>query len=158
MILGQAAVEEVLLLLKVAFLLLLYLFIWRIVRSASRDLRAPQESMVLAPPAPAPSSPSPSPGRLVVVSGPQAEDGRALVLDAASLTIGRGLDNDLVLDQDRFASLVHARVQPRPDGVWIEDAGSTNGTYVNGERLSQPRRLQPGDVIRLGETDLRFER
>ena len=90
MTVGQAAVEEVLLLLKVAFLLLLYLFIWRIVRAASRDLRAPQESMVLAPPARAPSSPSPSPGRLVVVAGPEAEDRRALVLDSTSLTIGRG--------------------------------------------------------------------
>ncbi len=158
MIVAQAAVEEVLILLKVAFLVLLYLFIWRVVRSAARDLRAPQESMVLARPVQALAPPSPPRGRLVVVGGPGASDERALALDSVSVTIGRGLDNDLVLEDDRFASLVHARLLPRPDGVWIEDAGSTNGTYVNGERIARPRRLEPGDVIRLGETDLRFER
>jgi hypothetical protein len=150
---ASAAVEEVLLLLKVAFLVLLYLFIWRIVRSASRDLRPAQESMVVAPRRPPLAQRR---GRLVVVAGP-GENGRSLLLDSAPLSVGRGLDNDLVLEGDRYASLRHARVEPREDGVWIEDAGSTNGTYVNGERLVEPRRLEPGDVIRLGETDLRYE-
>jgi pSer/pThr/pTyr-binding forkhead associated (FHA) protein len=49
------------------------------------------------------------------------------------------------------------RVEPRPDGIWVEDVGSTNGTFVNGARLEEPRRLEPGDVVRVGETDLRFE-
>ena len=53
MIYDSAAVDEVLLVLKIAFLVLLYLFIWRIVRTASRDLRLPQESFVLAPSSPA---------------------------------------------------------------------------------------------------------
>ena len=44
------------------------------------------------------------------------------------------------------------------DGIWLEDLGSTNGTYVNGIKVSEPRRLSQGDVIRIGETDLRFER
>ena len=43
------------------------------------------------------------------------------------------------------------------DGVWIEDVGSTNGTYVNGVRLSKARKLAAGDLVRVGETDLRFE-
>ena len=45
----------------------------------------------------------------------------------------------------------------RRDGVWLEDIGSTNGTFVNGIRLTRERRLAPGDVVRIGETDLRFE-
>ena len=49
MLYDSAAVDEVLLILKIAFLVLLYLFIWRIVRTASRDLRLPQESFILAP-------------------------------------------------------------------------------------------------------------
>ena len=62
------------------------------------------------------------------------------------------------LADDDFASARHARIEPRRDGVWVSDAGSTNGTYVNGARLSKPRRLAPGDVIRVGSTDLRFDR
>ena len=56
-----------------------------------------------------------------------------------------------------FASSNHARVEPRRDGVWIEDVGSTNGTYLNGTRLTGPKRLTAGDVVRVGETELRFE-
>jgi pSer/pThr/pTyr-binding forkhead associated (FHA) protein len=63
-----------------------------------------------------------------------------------------------VLDADDYASTLHARVEPRRDGIWIQDVGSTNGTFVNGVRVEAPRKLTPGDVIRIGETDLRFER
>ena len=59
-----------------------------------------------------------------------------------------------------LVSSVHAAEnrEPRRDGVWVSDAGSTNGTYVNGSKLSKPHRLKPGDVIRVGSTDLRYER
>jgi pSer/pThr/pTyr-binding forkhead associated (FHA) protein len=80
------------------------------------------------------------------------------VLDSAALTVGRGVQNVLPLEHDDFASARHARFEPRRDGVWVSDAGSTNGTYVNGARLSKPHRLAPGDVIRVGSTDLRYER
>ena len=157
---GSIAVEEALLLLKIAFLVLLYLFIWRIVRSASRDLRLPQESMVLAPhqarqllgTAPLET------GRLVVLQSPALEQGTEHVLDSAPVTVGRGGQNDVPLPDDDFASARHARFEPRRDGVWVSDAGSTNGTYVNGARVSKPHRLAPGDVIRVGSTDLRYER
>ena len=79
------------------------------------------------------------------------------MLDSSALTVGRGTGNDVSLDRDDYASARHARIEPRRDGIWIEDVGSTNGTFVNGDRLTQPRRLQPGDVIRIGATDLRFE-
>ena len=156
---GSIAVEEALLLLKIAFLVLLYLFIWRIVRTASRDLRLPQESMVLAPhqarqllgTAPLKT------GRLVVLQSPALEQGSEHVLDSAPVTVGRGAQNDMPLPDDDFASARHARFEPRRDGVWVEDVGSTNGTYVNGARLGKPHRLRPGDVVRIGQTDLRYE-
>lgn len=159
-VLASVAVEEALILLKVAFLVLLYLFIWRVVRTASRDLRVPQESFVLAPRARArPSGPPARPaGRLVCVKSPALPEGEVHVLDSATIGAGRGPQNELRLEADEFASTRHARFEPRRDGVWIEDAGSTNGTYVNGTRVDGPRRLVPGDVIRIGETDLRFER
>ena len=73
------------------------------------------------------------------------------------VTIGRGPQNDVALEGDEFASARHVRVEPRGDGVWVQDLGSTNGTFVNGIRIEQPYRLEPGDLLRVGETDLRFD-
>ena len=162
MLLGSAQVETTLLVLKLAFLVLLYLFIWRIVRSAARDLRLPQESMILAPQQAAAAGLIPQPaarplGRLVVLESPALEEGDVFTLDSHPLTIGRGNNNDVPMPDDEYASARHARFEPRRDGVWIEDIGSTNGTFVNGIRVTRERRLAPGDVVRIGETDLRFE-
>lgn len=160
--LASAQVETTLLALKLAFLVLLYLFIWRIVRSAARDLRLPQESMILAPQQAAAAGLLPQPsardlGHLVVLTSPTLGDGDVLTLDSHALTVGRGAANDVPLPDDEYASSRHARFEPRRDGVWIEDIGSTNGTFVNGIRLTRERKLVPGDVVRIGETDLRFE-
>jgi hypothetical protein len=159
-LLASANVETTLLLLKIAFLVLLYLFIWRIVRSAARDLRLPQESMILAPHQAASLLPQPVArelGRLVVLKSPILDEGEVVTIDSHALRVGRGLDNDLSVDGDEYASSHHARFEPRRDGVYVEDVGSTNGTFVNGIRLTRERRLAPGDVVRIGETDLRFE-
>jgi hypothetical protein len=163
MTVASVAVEEVLLILKIAFLVLLYLFIWRIVRTAARDLRLPQESFVLAPSSPeaqqlAALRATARSGALTVLKGPSVDEGHELELNSAPLTIGRSGQNDLGLEGDEFASARHARFEPRRDGVWVEDIGSTNGTYVNGARLESPRKLNPGDVVRIGETDFRFDR
>jgi hypothetical protein len=160
--LASAQVETTLLALKIAFLVLLYLFIWRIVRSAARDLRLPQESMILGPQQAAAAGLVPQPqslelGRLVVLSSPALDEGDVVALDAHPLTVGRGRNNDIPLPQDDYASSRHARFEPRRDGVYVEDIGSTNGTFVNGIRLTRDRRLIPGDVVRVGETDLRYE-
>jgi hypothetical protein len=160
--LATASLEETLLVLKVAFLVLLYLFIWRIVRAAARDVRSSQESMILAPEQArslglvqqAPTAPR---GQLVVVASTALRPGEAYEVDSVQLTIGRGANNDLPLPDDEFASARHARVEPRRDGVYVEDVGSTNGTFVNGIRLARERRLADGDIVRVGETDLRFE-
>jgi hypothetical protein len=157
MTVGTVAVDTALLILKIAFLVLLYLFIWRIVRTASRDLRLPQESFILAPGSPGSPAASISTGRLVVVKSPSLDEGSDHELDSAQVTIGRGGQNDLRLGGDDFASARHARFEPRRDGVWLQDLGSTNGTYVNGARIDRPRKLTHGDIVRVGETDLRFE-
>ena len=160
MIFDSVAVDELLLVLKIAFLVLLYLFIWRIVRTASRDLRLPQESFILAPSAAAgghASRPGPITGRLVVVKSADLQDGEGFELNSAQLTIGRGNQNDIPIATDEYASARHARFEPRQDGVWVQDLGSTNGTFLNGTRLDRPRRLAQGDVVRIGETDLRYE-
>jgi FHA domain len=157
--LSSVAVEEALLVLKLAFLVLLYLFIWRIVRSAARDVRMPQESFILAPgsvPGLGQEQPVET-GRLVVVRSPALSEGDELALNSSALLLGRGSGNDVNLARDEYASTKHARVEPRRDGVWVEDVGSTNGTYLNGIRLTRAKKLAPGDVVRIGETELRYE-
>jgi hypothetical protein len=157
---ASIAVEEALLVLKILFLVLLYAFIWRIVRSAARDVSLPQESFVLAPgsvPGLVSEQPQFEAGRLVVVKSPALEEGEELQLNSSALLLGRGSRNDVDLTRDEFASSEHARIEPRRDGVWLEDVGSTNGTYLNGIRLTRPKRLAAGDVVRVGETELRYE-
>jgi pSer/pThr/pTyr-binding forkhead associated (FHA) protein len=164
---ASIAVEEVLLLLKVGFLVLLYLFIWRVVRTASRDLRgAPQESIILAPQRvqeqkkrrkQSGSSAKPV-AKLVVLTSPAFPAGEELPIDSAPVLVGREAENDVPLLRDEFSSGRHARIEARRDGIWIEDVGSTNGTFVNGVQLTNPRKLSTGDVIRIGQTDFRFER
>jgi len=156
MTLAGTRLEEVLLALKIAFLVLLYLLIWRIIRTVTRDMRASpaQESFIMAPVAAATAAAG---GRLVVQESPVLEEGDEFSVDSAPLTVGRGGQNDVAIDGDEFASARHVRFEPRQDGVWVRDLGSTNGTYVNGIRIDGLRRLVPGDVVRVGETDLRFE-
>jgi pSer/pThr/pTyr-binding forkhead associated (FHA) protein len=161
---GSVRIEEVLLALKVAFLILLYLFIWRIVRTASREVREPrksiEDSMLLTPEQARElrMEAAKQIGRLVVVKSPALDENSELPLDSVPITVGRDGDNDIPLPGDKFASAYHARFDPRRDGVWVEDAGSTNGTYLNGVKLTRARRLEAGDIVRIGETDFRFER
>jgi len=161
MILAGTQLEEVLLALKIAFLVLLYLLIWRIVRTVSRDMRRgpAQESFVSSPAAAAGAGLGAAAlgGRLVVQVSPVLDEGSEFELDSAPLTVGRAAQNDVAIEGDEFASSRHVRFEPRRDGVWVSDLGSTNGTYVNGVRIAETRKLAPGDIVRVGETDLRFE-
>jgi pSer/pThr/pTyr-binding forkhead associated (FHA) protein len=153
-------VEEALLLLKIGFVVLLYLFIWRIVRSASRDFRSgdAQESVIIAPGQAASLGLAPvAKAKLVVLKSPALEPGEEVPVDSMPVAVGRGGQNEVPLPEDEFASAQHARFEPRRDGLWVEDVGSTNGTFVNGARVTTPRRLTKGDVVRVGQTDFRVE-
>jgi pSer/pThr/pTyr-binding forkhead associated (FHA) protein len=156
---SDIAVDEALLVLKIAFIVLLYLFIWRIVVSASKDVRAPQESMIISPSDAASlrQAASAPRGRLVVLDSPALGEGEVVTVNSVPVTLGRGGQNTVALDGDDFASAQHARVEARADGLWVEDLGSTNGTFVNGARVTTPRRLQAGDILRVGQTDLRVD-
>jgi Inner membrane component of T3SS, cytoplasmic domain len=163
-IVASTRVAELLLALKIAFLVLLYLFVVRVIRSAGRGGRkAPsQDSMILTPQAAAAAglgrgAPARRSVRLVVQRSPSLAAGDEFPLNSAPVTVGRGGQNDLVLGGDEFASARHARIEVRGDGVWVQDLDSTNGTYVNGSRVEGAQRLDGGDVLRVGETDLRIE-
>jgi hypothetical protein len=160
---ASTSVAEALLALKIAFLVLLYLFVVRVIRSAGRERQAPsQDSMILTPAAAAAAGLGRAAAtrksvRLVVQRSPSLEEGDEFAVDTAPVTVGRGGQNDLVLAGDDFASARHARIEARGDGVWVQDLDSTNGTYVNGTRVAGAQRLDAGDVLRVGETDLRLE-
>ena len=154
------AVDEALLALKIAFVVLLYLFIWRIVRSASRDFRtgAAHESVIISPTDAAGLGLAPATrAKLVVLKSPALETGEEVPVDSMPVAIGRGGQNEVPLDGDEFASAQHARFESKRDGLWVEDIGSTNGTFVNGARVTSPRRLTKGDIVRVGQTDFRVE-
>lgn len=148
-------VEQLLLVLQVAFVVLLYLFIWRVVRVASRDMTAGQESMILTPARPR-EEVRRAAGRLVVTESPEIAAGTVLEI-TRELLAGRDAGADIALPADGYASGRHARFVRGEDGDVVEDLHSTNGTYVNGERLNGTRYLQQGDVITIGQTQLAYE-
>jgi hypothetical protein len=154
------APDETLLILKVVFLILLYAFILMVVRTATKDIGgAPQESIILGA-AEADEQRAKlgvRPARFVAVSGPGLQEGSSIEV-SESMVVGRDAESGIRLDGDDFASTRHARIELRGGGVWVEDLGSTNGTFVNGAKVTRKRRLRAGDALRIGQTELRYER
>src|SRR6201999_222706 len=153
--------------LKFGFLAVLYLFLFWVARSALRDLRRGTEDDYVGPSADyedATGMHSASEGlgreggapRLRVHTAAGLKAGSAYDLSDGAL-LGRGEHADIQLE-DGFASSRHARLGP-PGGVMVlEDLGSTNGTYLNGEPLRGPQPLHAGDRIRIGDSEFSFER
>jgi hypothetical protein len=133
-------------LLRIAFLAAIYLVLWVIVRALLRDLRS------------AARDPAGALGRLVVVAtaGSEPAIGAVFPLDAVT-TLGRDLGCSIVVD-DPFASAQHAALTYRGRAWYLEDLGSTNGTLLNGQRVSGPTPLGFGDVVGVGELAFRLER
>jgi pSer/pThr/pTyr-binding forkhead associated (FHA) protein len=131
---------------RLLFLALLYLFLARVVRSLLRDIRA------------AAREPSSSLGRLIVLDSPSGEpaQGRSFDLDAIT-TLGRDVNNAIVID-DPFASAEHAVLTYRGQSWYVEDLGSTNGTYINGGPVADLSPLGYGDEVAIGQVRLRLER
>src|SRR3954454_12936389 len=139
--------------LKFGFLAVLYLFLLWVARSASRDLAGTAEAE-LPRGGKAQAGPSGNP-RLQVVAAMGYEPGTEFPIDGG-VTLGRAAGADIRVD-DPFASSSHARVFPRGRFVYIEDMGSTNGTYLNGRQLERPQQLSASDSIRIGDTEYRYQ-
>lgn len=82
---------------------------------------------------------------------PAAQAGRTYDLDD-ELTVGRSPGCGVAMPEDIYTSTLHARLFRRNDQVWIEDLGSTNGTFVNSEQIRQAVRLGKGDLLQIGST------
>jgi hypothetical protein len=152
--------------LKFGFLIVLYLFLFWVARSALRDMTRHEDSSIVAEgPAPAGrerrqrSGPDLRAGvspRLEVVAAMGHEPGAAFDLGNGGATMGRAASSDIEVD-DPFASSAHARIFPRGDFMFIEDMGSTNGTFLNGRQVRRPEQLKVADSIRIGDTEWRYQ-
>ena len=131
---------------RLLFLFLLYLFLFQVVRALVRDLRAATSSAVAEL------------GRLHVLASPSGDPpaGAAYALDAIT-SLGRDVNNSIVID-DPFASSEHAILTFRGRDWYVEDLGSTNGTYVNGNPVDGVAPLGFGDELQIGQVRLRLER
>jgi len=155
-VLAQSVTPFALSALKYGLLALLFLFIWRSMRWAVRGLNVDRTTAGRgggrSKDAPA-QAPSPT---TMVVYPPDGARPRTFKM-ATSMTVGRALECEVKLD-DTYASQQHARVFGKESSWYVEDLGSTNGTFVNDQKLAAPALVQPGDRIRIGTTVLELRR
>jgi len=179
-------IDIVLLVLKIGILVLLYLFIWQVVRTAVGNVRTPSGAAVAAPDVALPDG-----TRALATYTPAERDARReerlsertmagekldfsghidprLIVEQSTIvppgvmfplegwvTVGRAHTSDIVLDE-HFVSSTHARFVPRGQFYYVEDLGSTNGTFVNEKQITEAQ-LKPDSRVRIGETVFRFE-
>jgi hypothetical protein len=160
------ALDPVAVALKFGFLIVLYLFLLWVARSALKDLRRSTVEESVPAYEDATGMHHATAGLTGDGAGgtPKLRVGTAAGLRAGSAydlsegaVLGRGEMADIRLE-DTFASSQHARLVPQGDVIVLEDLGSTNGTYLNGEPLRGPQPLHVGDSIRIGDSEFTFER
>lgn len=149
---------------RLAFLALLWGFVLLTVLVLRRDLRQPAQARPAGRVQRAPRPPKPTRttahskakgSNLLVVEGPLK--GTVIPLGESQVTIGRAPDSTLVIDDD-YASSRHARIYPS-EGTWvIEDLGSTNGTWIDRARITNPTVLPVGAPVRIGRTTLELRK
>ena len=173
----SAATEPLLGVLKYVLLGLLYVFFARVLWAVWSEVRGPRQGMTMSQAAhlgaatdPTVAAPSPvahgprhgkrtpraprgkrgNVGRFVVTE-PKANRGAAFAV-GDEVTIGRAATCTVGMADDSFVSQLHARVYRESGSTMIEDLGSTNGTYLNGKRLTGPEHVTKGDRIQIGST------
>ena len=145
--------------LKYGLFALLFLFIWRSMRWVVRGLtvepgaRVGRSGRGAKGEAAGPAAPAGPTSLIVYADGAKP---RTVKL-AASMVIGRSPECELLVD-DTYASQQHARLFGKNGAWYVEDLGSTNGTYVNDQKLAAPAMIQPGDRVRIGTTVLELRR
>lgn len=149
--------EAVLDILKYFFLFLIFLFLARAVKAMLLEISGPK-TPVPAPAAPgvlATARPATRPPDKMIVTAPGSKPMSYDLVD--ELIIGRSSKCHVEIG-DSYASQVHARVFRRQDSVYLEDMGSTNGTYLNRRKVTSPTVVNRGDTARIGKTQMEFKR
>jgi len=151
--------EALLTVLKLCCLALLYLFFLRVLRAVWAEVNLPRQlatAPAVARPVQAPKQSrrrrNAPPTHFVVVE-PRARKGQAYQLDGDEMTVGRASGCQVAL-QDDYASSLHARVFRRDGGLFLEDLGSTNGTFLNDRKVAGAVPMQRGDRVKIGGTVL----
>lgn len=142
---------------KLVLLGFIYLFFLRVMRAIWANLRTTTTPVrpIVAPPRPAPREEPKTVNRFRVVEPPD-QAGRVYDLED-EITIGRAPGCKVNVD-DTYVSQLHARVFRRGDQVFIEDLGSTNGTFHNGKKVSAPTQVNKGDRVQVGKTVMEASR
>ena len=158
--------ELTLMLIRFAYLAILWIFVLSAVSVIRSDMfgaridstpraeRREKRRAARQRPKPA-KRPRGAPTHVAIVEGANA--GETISLDDAPLLIGRGSDAAIRLDDD-YVSTRHARIAQSGEQWFVEDLGSTNGTYMGTQRLSQPATLQLGSKVRIGKTTLELRK
>ena len=158
--------EQLLTILKFVLIALVWLFFLRVLRTVWADLKRDRAaSATPAPPQPAPAQPAPvmPPVQPIKANGTTGQRLRLSVLEppelrgrsfdvADELIVGRSSGCGVSVPEDNFVSNHHARFFNRENKLWVEDLGSTNGTYLNTHRLAQPAPVRNGDRLQVGRT------
>jgi hypothetical protein len=127
--------------LKILFLILIFLFLWQVGLAIRSHIGT------------GPSVKRSKGGHDLVVLRGDAKKGTTIRLRPSGHTIGRSSEADVIID-DPYASEFHARVETHDGDTMVHDLGSTNGTYVNGRRITVPTPAQKGDTVQIGKTIL----
>jgi hypothetical protein len=145
---ANLSLSAIILLLRVAVVLLLYFFLWQVLRMVSRDLLSSAATF-------SPEQVYPH-GRLVIINPGQTglPNGKPFPLNPVT-TIGRSLECDIAFN-DTFLSTQHARLELRGDEWILEDLRSTNGTFLNGFEVRNATNVNDSDVIRVGRIELKL--
>jgi hypothetical protein len=140
--------------LEVFAVVLVWLFLFRVVRAAWVEVKPPrmrrEPPPVVDRPPPAQRRSGRGRGLRLRVVEPETERGRTYEV-GEEITVGRAPGCGVRVD-DAFTSSIHARLYPREGSLWVEDLGSTNGTWVNAEQAVGPTRMSRGDVLQVGGT------
>ncbi len=179
-------IDIILLVLKIGILVLLYLFVWQVVKTAVQNVRGGGAAQSTAPDVALPAGDRLAPvftpaereqrreerevertmdgqkmdfsahinPRLIVEESPTIPPGVVFPLEGW-ITVGRAANSDIVLDE-QFVSSTHARMVLRGQFYYVEDLGSTNGTFVNEKQVTEAQ-LKLDSRLRIGETTFRYE-
>ena len=139
----------VLLALQLGFVALLYLVLLRFAGSLLKDLRSAEQQQIAS---------RSGIGRLTVIESPEDEPPANSTIALGPInSIGRNVNNTIYVEDD-FVSATHAMLTFRGRSWFVEDQGSTNGTYVNGHRIDRPVALSFGDELTIGRVRMRLDR
>ncbi len=138
-----------LLILQLGFVALLYVILLRFARTLLRDLRSAEQEQLTS---------RSGIGRLSVLESPENEPPADTTIALGPInSIGRNVNNTIYVEDD-FVSTNHAMLTFRGRSWFVEDQGSTNGTYVNGHRIDRPVALSFGDELMIGRVRMRLDR